>query len=195
MAARAIFPFLALFCLFSCKTAYKSGQTPDDIYLAESRPEGSVIFVSGFEDDLSSADPAFRMRCRDRRWRQFFYDDPFNSPYSWQHCYHCYGNGFNYYSFPNSFPGPILSSPIKNNTPRTTSLEAYGLQPVQVTTNIKTRETKTLSGRDSYNNSNNNNIINRSQTSPTGSGRTYAPSGGAGRTSGSGRIFSGSAGN
>jgi len=195
MTARTILYGLLLISLFSCKTAYKSGQTPDDIYLAESQPGGSVLFLSGSERTNFSADPFFRMRCRDRRWRYLLNDDPFDSPFAWQNCYSCYGSNINYHLFSDQWTGTILMTPVKNNTPRNTSLNTYGQNPVQATTNLKTRETKTFTGRDSYNNSNNNNIINRSQSTPGGGGRIYAPSGGSGRTPASGRVFSGAGGN
>lgn len=193
MTFRTIFTGLLLFSLASCKTAYKSGQTPDDIYMAESLPGGEAFFMSG-NDNASEADPGFRMRCRTPRWRHLLRGDAYDYWYSPYDCYSFYGSGFNAFPFPYNYPATIFYTPSRNKTPRTGSLSAYGQGPLQTTTNIKTGETKVFSRRESNDNKKNSSII-RSQPIQSSGGRTYSPSGSPSRPASSGRIFSGRMGN
>ena len=48
---KSILPLLSLLIVFaSCTTAYKSGQTPDDVYFSPARPQEEYVRVEK-EDD------------------------------------------------------------------------------------------------------------------------------------------------
>lgn len=109
----------AVLGLASCTTAYKTGQTPDDVYYSPTRTIGSDEAREEErrrEDDRYYAyedqgDRYLRYRVRDRRWNAL--DDDF-----WRFGYNTYG--FNYtpfnnpYYFNNGF-GPGFGNPRFNN--------------------------------------------------------------------------------
>src|SRR5258706_16136470 len=86
----------------SCSTAYKSGQTPDDVYYSPART------IEERKDDDSKRDEVrptentadnnrIRMTIRDRRWREF--DDDYNYSYNSSPYYYCTCacNNYGYY--------------------------------------------------------------------------------------------------
>src|SRR5688572_584399 len=79
--------------LSSCTTAYKTGQTPDDVYYSPARPEEEYVKVEKQEDrqyrydDEYYDDRYLRMKVRDRsRWSDL--DD-----------WYYYGKRSSYYSY------------------------------------------------------------------------------------------------
>src|SRR5215207_3635357 len=99
----------------SCSTAYKTGQTPDDVYYSPARLQTDEVRRDREENTTpdntvytSSEDREIRRRVRNRRYRR--YDDRYDYPY-----------GYN---------GPVYGNPkygtTKNTSePRKTNLGAY----------------------------------------------------------------------
>lgn len=152
---------IAAFSLGSCSTAYKSGQTPDDVYFSpvrsvderESRDE--VRTYDSRPDAYEERE--IRMSTRDRRWRDINDDYGYNyryDPYRYGYNYGYYYNPY-YYNRPVFLPGYTIVNP-KNTTPRTTNLGSYKNSTLEVANN-KTGQTRWVPSSRSYNNNNSNN--------------------------------------
>lgn len=169
-------------CLFSCTTAYRNMQTPDDVYYSTGRPDEGVI-----EDNTTEYQT--RMKCRDRRWRDM--DDDFGCGYGYDP-YH-YGYHTSYYYNPHYYPYPVFwYTPVINSTPRITNLGSY-YNTTRTIVNTKTGESTTLKSTESYNNSNTNTRLIRSlgnSGNSSGGERTYSPSGGSSTSFPSGSSIS-----
>lgn len=193
-------PLMLAICLFcsalvfnSCTTAYRTGQTPDDVYYSPLRP---AIGESEDDDDVSRAreDRRIRMGVNNPRYR--FMDntfgfggfDPFfpgwntwNANPFFNHGWNTWGNNpFNMYH-PVFNPYPIfVINPPRNSTPRITNLSGYGGSYNNGNSNnsIKYGGVKPSRG---YNNSN---YRNRGYDGGDASGsRSYQGSGGSGSSS------------
>jgi hypothetical protein len=164
----------------SCSTAYKSGQTPDDVYYSPIR-----TVEEDYDKETSRLDPEerqIRMETRDRRWRDLDRDYDYDrryDPYNYGCCSGYYYNPF-YYPAPVYFYGlPVVP---KNTTPRTTSLASYNNFSLPAL-NPKTGAGLSNSTRP-YNNSNRNtNYVrkifqpnNSNDNSTESNSRTYSPS-------------------
>ncbi|MBL0144498.1 MAG: hypothetical protein IPP48_00700 [Chitinophagaceae bacterium] len=113
----------------SCSTAYKSGQTPDDVYYSPARYEENKDENKRDDDQNQASESAedrrIRQTIRDRRWRETNdYDYTYtNSPYN--HCY-CNCTSYGYYYNPYYYSTPIYTTtPVKNTTPRKVNLNSY----------------------------------------------------------------------
>jgi hypothetical protein len=115
----------------SCTTAYKSGQTPDDVYYSPTREGGDEYVVTDKKEDRYYAgsdeyyeDRYLRYRARSPyRWSMLD-DYYFNPSYAWQYggytswsnpysSYHCWNNYYNpYYG-----GGIIITKPVYNYRP------------------------------------------------------------------------------
>lgn len=188
---------IAAVSISSCSTAYKSGQTPDDVYFSpvraidERETRDEVRTTNNRTDTYEERE--IRMATRDRRWRDINDDYDYNylyDPYRYGYNYGYYYNPY-YYNRPVFLPGYTIVNP-KNTTPRSTNLGSYK-NPTLVVANNKTGETKWIPANRSYNNSNNGGsfirrIITPASNSNTGSSsrnnssyesnntRTYNPS-------------------
>jgi hypothetical protein len=183
--------------LFSCSTAYKSGQTPDDVYYSPLRSIEENDRKQ--EEDNARLDPEerqIRMSTRDRRWRElddeYEYDRTY-TPYNHCTCSPYYYNPY-YYPSPLYYPGVTVSVP-KNTTPRTTSLASYNNAPVNL--NPKGGNPTPVNSTRAYNNSNRNTnysrkIFNASTPSTESNPRTYTPSSSGSKSSGSSSSSGGS---
>ena len=188
---------IAAVSISSCSTAYKSGQTPDDVYFSpvraidERETRDEVRTTNNRTDTYEERE--IRMATRDRRWRDINDNYDYNyryDPYRYGYNYGYYYNPY-YYNRPVFLPGYTIVNP-KNTTPRSTNLGSYK-NPTLVVANNKTGETKWIPANRSYNNSNNGGsfirrIITPASNSNTGSSsrnnssyesnntRTYNPS-------------------
>lgn len=195
----------------SCSTAYKSGQTPDDVYFSPVRAVDERETRDEVRRDDNRPDAyeerEIRMATRDRRWRDI------NDEYDYNYGYDPYRYGYNhgyyynpyYYNRPVFLPGYTIVNP-KNNTPRTTNLGSYK-NPTLVVANNKSGQTKWVPANRSYNNSNNGGSFIRRVITPavtnsnnssrstntyerstpeTNNTRTYTPSSNSGNSSSSG---------
>jgi len=112
----------------SCTTAYKTGQTPDDVYFSPTpvyndyvrrdTKEDNTVYTNG--DVYNTEDRTIRRRINNRRYRS--YDDRYNYPYG-------YNNGYGKY--------PVYTD-AKTNTntaPRKYNLDVYKNNPAPANTN------------------------------------------------------------
>lgn len=202
-----LIPFAAA-SLASCSTAYKSGQTPDDVYYSPARQEVTTHRVEQNNDDdyysTDYEDRNIRMAVRDYRWRSL--DDMYDCNYAYNPYYYGYNYGYYYnpyyYNYPVYIPGYVIVNP-KNTAPRTTNLGSYN-NTATSTSSPKTGQTQWIQTRPVYNNSNstyNRRVLTptyspgtRSSATPSSSTRrtgeenntrTYSPSSSSGSSSGS----------
>ncbi|MFL5742066.1 MAG: hypothetical protein ACJ75B_17720 [Flavisolibacter sp.] len=179
---KSALPFLSAALIFaSCTTAYKSGQTPDDVYYSPARPlveknnytssEKKHDQEYRYDEEAYRDDRYLRMKIRDRR-----YDDLYDDYYSYNPYYYHYYNGilsynspwtsysyWNYYYNPYCHQQIIVAPGTKDysrsvfNKPRTFDLSVYN--PQQNSSNSKT--SKGYGGMSTYSpgtyNNNNNN--------------------------------------
>ncbi|MFT3981740.1 MAG: hypothetical protein QM687_14825 [Ferruginibacter sp.] len=184
----------------SCSTAYKSGQTPDDVYYSPTRviEEDQQVKKQQDEPRIDPEEREIRMATRDRRWRDWDYDcncDCNYDPYR-------YGYTYGYYYNPYYYPYPVYSGYTyynpKNTTPRMTNLSSYNSTSLTTISNPKTGSTSVVSSRNTYNNSNNSgsgyqrrilvpNSNNSTYSAPSNnnSTRTYSPPARSSSSSGS----------
>lgn len=147
--------------LGSCSTAYKSGQTPDDVYFSPAR----VVEEDNTTDDRDEAkeetrkDRQIQMCVYDRRWRDF--DDDYDHRYDPYHYGYNYGYYYNpyYCYYPVYISNVVISNP-KNTVPRMTNLGSYH-PSTYVIQNTKTGMSMNTYSTRPYNNSNNINTYIR----------------------------------
>ena len=173
---KATLPLLSLALIFaSCTTAYKSGQTPDDVYFSPARPQSEYVRQDNRDDnEYRNADEAYRddrylrMKIRDRRYSGL-YDDYYSyNPYFYHYynSYLDYNSPWNSYSYWNYYYNPYGHQVIGftprvsvYNRARTFDLSMYNQSPTS---------TNNRSGHGyGYNSSSNNgsNYNNRSRNS------------------------------
>ena len=193
MQSKTLLLALSVAAISSCSTAYKTGQTPDDVYYSPVR----VVEVKEKQNDDRNQvryqkredDYEITMGIRDYRWRDFRDDYSYSySPYNYATC-NTYNYG--YYYNPYYYPWAIYTSKLTyqapvNTTPRMVNLNAYNGYNRRVATG-KTSGTVTWANPSTqYNNSNRSSnrseareyIVPRSinSSSPTNETRTYTPS-------------------
>jgi hypothetical protein len=191
MQSKILLLALSVAAFSSCSTAYKTGQTPDDVYYSPVRVVAEKKEVQREEQryEKTNSDYEITMGIRDRRWRDFRDDYEYdNSPYNYCYC-NCKTTG--YYYNPYYYPWaiytltPAYKTPV-NSTPRMVNLNAYNGYNTKVASG-KTNSTSTFSNSSQYNNSNRSssrlgNIIRQtiepSSSTPSSSNntRTYSPS-------------------
>ena len=205
MQSKILLIALSVAAFSSCSTAYKTGQTPDDVYYSPVKPVAEKKYTER-EDDRRPVnnDYEITMTIRDQRWRNFRNDYEYdNSPYNYCYC-NCKTTG--YYYNPYYYPWaiytltPAYKTPV-NSTPRMVNLNAYNGYNTKVAAG-KTNSTSTFSNSSQYNNSNRSssrlgNILRQtiepSSTTPSSnSTRTYTPSSSSSSSSSSGSSSSGS---
>ena len=205
MQSKILLLALSVAAFSSCSTAYKTGQTPDDVYYSPVR----VVEVKQKNDDRDEAryqpkeDYEITMGIRDRRWRDFRDDyDYDNSPYNYCVC-NCKSTGYYYnpYYYPWAIYSTKVSAPV-NTTPRMVNLNAYNGYNTRVASG-KTNGTISVSnGPTQYNNSNRSgsrlgNILRQTieptpSSSSSNNTRTYTPPSSSSSSSSSGSSSSGS---
>ncbi|MEQ1554252.1 MAG: hypothetical protein ABL929_08750 [Ferruginibacter sp.] len=166
---------LSVATLAACSTAYKSGQTPDDVYF--SKPKVVVESTTKYEKPVETyEDRSLRMAIHDPRWRnldyRYDYDCSYN-PYS-------YGYNYGYYYNPYYYPYPVYANSVKfinpkNTTIRTANLGAY---TNTITTNSYTKGSNTpkVIKIRNYNNNNSEPTRTYNDNNSNNNTRTYSPS-------------------
>lgn len=163
----------------SCNTAYKSGQTPDDVYFSPKKVIEEDTKKEEQNDQASNEsieDREIKMKIRDRRWRDLNNDHDCNCscnyhPYKYGYSYGYYYNPY-YYPYPVYMPGTKYINP-KNTTARTTNLGGYNYIQTTPVVNSKTGKTEYIRKERTYNN---NNSTRREVFSTSTNTRVYAPS-------------------
>lgn len=182
--------------LGSCSTAYKSGQTPDDVYFSPVKvvEEKNDRDEDRRDDRTTAEDREIRMSSRDRRWRDW------DNDYDCRYDPYRYGYSYGYYYNPYYYPYPVYSGHVyinpKNSTPRMANLAAYNPANL-VVNNPKTGDSKWRSNTNSNNSSNNGGFVRRiltpsnNNSSSNSNNRTYSPSSSSSGSSSSGTRSSG----
>ncbi len=164
---------LALITLASCSTAYRSGQTPDDLYYAKGKTVAEENSKQTVEQPaVNYEDHAIRMSAYDRRWRSLDDDYDYNCsyhPYAYGYSYGYYYNPY-YCHYPVYSYGTGFTNP-KNTAIRTVNLNAYNSTMVNYVPTKLSTNTRTTIVR-GYNNDNNTYTPRTSNTDT----RTYTPS-------------------
>jgi uncharacterized membrane protein YgcG len=109
--------------LGSCTSAYKTGQTPDDVYFSPERPQDKYVTAKDDENrylgnDYSYDDQYLRMKVHNRMmWSDL--DDPYfyNPRYSYSY-YNNWSNPWSPYTYWNYYYNPYCS-PVIYTTPKT----------------------------------------------------------------------------
>src|SRR5438270_245091 len=115
MNTKLLLFFFIIAGLSSCSTAYKTGQTPDDVYYSPVPPQDVVRHDNDEDKNVytsSSEDREIRNRIRDRRWRR----------------YDSYGYDYYYYDYTyyNKYPyNPKYQPSNKYIQPRKVNLGGY----------------------------------------------------------------------
>ena len=177
----------------SCNTAYKSGQTPDDVYFSPGRVIEENTKTDEQKDQANTENienREIKMKVYDRRWRELDNDYDCNCscnyhPYKYGYSYGYYYNPY-YYPYPVYMPGTTPVNP-KNYTARMTNLGGYKTVTTTQVVNPKTGRSETVTRDRSYNN--NNRSVTREIFTPSSNTRTYSPSStsSSGSSSGTGR--------
>jgi len=208
MQSKILLFALSVAAFSSCSTAYKTGQTPDDVYYSPVKVVEERKETKREEQryEKTNNDYEITMSIRDRRWRDFRDDYEYdNSPYNYCYC-NCKNTGYYYnpYYYPWAIYTPTLSfkTPV-NTTPRMVNLNTYNGYNTRVAVG-KTNGTLNMSTTSSqYNNSNRSgsrlgNILRQTieptpaTPSSSNSTRTYSPSSSGSSSSSSGSSSSGS---
>lgn len=198
---------LSVAAFSSCSTAYKTGQTPDDVYYSPVKVVEERTETKREEKryQQTNNDYEITMGIRDRRWRNFRDDyDYDNSPYNYCYC-NCKRTGYYYnpYYYPWAIYTPAPATTLVNSTPRMVNLNAYNGYNTRVASG-KTNGTLNMAGSSTqYNNSNRSssrlgNILRQTieptpaSSSSSNNSRTYSPSTSGSSSSSSGSSSSGS---
>ena len=160
----------------SCSTAFKSGQTPDDLYYAKRTvtEENTVQTRREVVEEPTYEDRVIRMASYDQRWRTLDYDYDYDchySPYNYGYTYGYYYNPY-YYTYPVYSLASTYHNP-KNTTIRMVNLNSYSNTVTTYTPTKTSGNTRTYNTR-GYNNT--NVITPRYNTgSSSNETRTYSP--------------------
>lgn len=183
MNAKLLLILAAVTVLSSCSTAYRTGQTPDDVYFSPAKSRPVVVVQDEYSDTkkTSNEDREIRMGINDYRWRSFGNDYSYN-PY-------LYGYSYGYYYNPYYCAYPVynyyINTPVipSNSTPRMTNLAGYNSGYNNQNSAVSKIKYTTTNPNRNYNNSNtanrtyptpdNNTNSNNSSNSDT---RSYTPS-------------------
>lgn len=189
----------------SCSTAYKSGQTPDDVYYSPARATVAAN-ENKYEEPVNNEDDRY-LRMKVRNYSRWSTIDDFNywyTPYSyygytynpylytsyynpynsiWFNSYYPYGGiGYNpgYFYYP-YYPAYIVKNPVKTARTDRPSLGGYNNNYNNNNSNSRSTLRKVFSPN--TNNYNNRNSNNNTYSNPTPT-RTYTPSSSGGSSSG-----------
>ncbi|MFM7645113.1 MAG: hypothetical protein ACKO41_00200 [Sphingomonadales bacterium] len=155
MKTTSLLSVCVVLLLAGCSTAYRTGQTPDDVYFSPARPEAEYVRVQRTETrrvryyEEDSEDRFLRMRIRHRnQWNDL--DDW----YTFERWSLGYNQSFaptlnpfvswNYFYNPYFFPVSFAQAPVKNiyTRPRLYNLGSYQQTPV----NLKTIQQSSSAG-------------------------------------------------
>ena len=178
MKSKILLLAFSVAALSSCTTAYKTGQTPDDVYYSPTRPLDEYAKTEKEDDNQYRnneveyyEDHYLRMKVRNRyRWSDL--DDPYyysrRYNYSAYNCC-CFGNPWTPYTYWNSYYNPYYHNSIIVNPksltytrPRTFNLNAYNNNAL---TNSNYSNPKYRSSGNGTNNNNNTYTAPRNRTS------------------------------
>jgi len=176
----------------SCTTAYKTGQTPDDVYYSPARPQDEYVRVQEDDNKYRSDDDYYddrylRMKVQNHyRW-DYFNDWYSYDRYSYRYNYYTapywnyYGNYWNPYTSWNYYYNPYFSNAIVYVNPKGSGGQTNYVKPRDFNLNGYTN-----------NNYNNTNSFTKGNYKPTTVNRpVYNNSNGTGLSNTLKQIFSG----
>lgn len=208
MQSKTLLLALSVAAFSSCSTAYKTGQTPDDVYYSPARIVEEKQNEDRDEDKVRNQpanDYEITMGIRDRRWRDFRDDYEYrNSPYNYATCKtYNYGYYYNPYYYPWAiYTGKLSYSAPVNTTPRMVNLNAYNGYSSRVASGKSSGTIFWSNPSNQYNNSNRSStrsegrliiLPTNTNSSSSNNSRTYTPSS-SNNSSSSGSSSSGSSG-
>src|SRR5882672_5100481 len=110
--------------LSSCTIAYKTGQTPDDVYFSPPRGQDEYVRVENNDEPRYQGqdyyeDRYIRMRVNNRYQWSYLDDYYFDNPYAYNYygSYNNWSNPWNNYWAWNSYCNPYYNSPILIKSP------------------------------------------------------------------------------
>lgn len=163
----------------SCTTAYKTGQTPDDIYFSEARPQDEYVQVNKEKDRYSYNDDYYddrylRMKVQNRtRWDylddwysynryeyryNYYYGSYFNPYNSWNYYYNPYSQCNSLFVDPHLVYVPVSQKSFEK--PRQFNLNSYTNSNYNSVNNVLSGISRSGSSNSFYNNSNNTGLSN-----------------------------------
>ena len=131
---------LSAIAFSNCTTAYKTGQTPDDVYYSPVRPQDEYVRTNNDDDRRYRSDDYYddrylRMKVHNRvMWSElddwYYYNNRYNYSY---YNYNCWNNPWSPYTYWNYYYNPyhtnyIILNPkttIAYNGPRVTNLNVF----------------------------------------------------------------------
>ena len=180
---------IAVAGITSCSTAYKTGQTPDDVYYSPVRTYGEDKKEETKQDNRevanteTSEDRRIRIGINDPRYRNWDYGyDYAYTPYKYGYNYGYYYNPY-YCSYPVYYNTikPVVVKPV-STVPRTNNLGSYANTNYNNTNNTVKLSTKMASVKQPVRNTYNNNNQTQTTTTPkvnnsssSNDNRTYTP--------------------
>lgn len=217
-----ILALISAAAITGCSTAYRTGQTPDDVYYSAAKPQPEQKDQDRDEvredkdqrlDEEYYDDRFLRMKVRNyRQWSNlddwYYYDKyssvysyyygSFNNPYnSWNYYYNpyccCHSNNY-YYSYYSHLRSPVAAPVIKRN------FNLAGYTNTSYNNNGGSYKAPSIKTTRTYNTSNNRNnsdggiLRNIFNKDNSSGGRTYSPSNNSGSGGGSGNSGSGGSG-
>lgn len=195
MRSKLLLFTLSIMVLVGCSTAYKTGQTPDDVYYSPARYTASSDDNNRKEEPrIDPEDREIRMAINDYRWRLLDYDyyDYSYNPYRYAYTYGYYYNPY-YCHTPVYYYAPTKPVVPTNSTPRMVNLNTYtsGYNNSNTVSNPKFTPTKNNVKYNTRNYQYNNNSTSSSSNASSGTNRTYTPSSSSSSSSSSGSSGSG----
>jgi hypothetical protein len=159
MQSKILLFALSVAAFSSCSTAYKTGQTPDDVYYSPAKVVEERRETKREEDRYEKVnnDYEITMGIRYRRWRDFRNEYEYdNSPYNYCVC-NCNSSG--YYYNPYYYPWAIYTTKVTyskpvNTTPRMVNLNTYNGYNSKVAVSKTNGTLFNTNGSAQYNNSN-----------------------------------------
>jgi len=193
---------IAAFSLGSCTTAYKAGQTPDDVYYSPARDgaayvqmekrdryDGGRREMNYYGDPYMTGDDFYlRMMVRNRtRWSALdpYFFNGFYNPYNPAYYNNFWGSSFhnpwnNYWSwnsFYNPYMPPVFFQPVGPGFGGWAPGGNIGFRPVQRVTTVRAQPFNPYSYRQGYSNNNrpvpNNNDFKNGTNSVNSNGQPY----------------------
>jgi hypothetical protein len=154
---------LAIVILSSCSSAYKTGQTPDDVYFSPAPPADEYVQVEKRDDrsykgsDQYYEDRYLRMRVQNRYQWSVLDDYYFNSPYAYNYygSYSNWYNPFNSYWTWNTYYNPYCYGSVIIKNPGYYHYRVPPSKPVAFNLNSYTNSgNRSTAGRSIFNNNN-----------------------------------------
>jgi hypothetical protein len=184
-----LLPAIAALVFSSCTSAYRTGQTPDDVYYSPTRPQDEYVQTEKRDDnryrgsDEYYEDRYLRMRVQNRyRWSPLddyyfnspyaynysFYNSswstPYNSYWCWNNYYNPYYSGYSFYPVQNVIIVKNPTTYTRPSRPIAFNANSYSNNPEGTGTRANKISNSYNSNRNAGYNNNNSSRYNNSNT-------------------------------